>query len=486
MSATPGVPVLWSMGDGGNGNQYEVVIAGPGGISWEDARLAAEARGGYLATITSQAENDFVYSLIDDAQFWHELNVLGVAAHGPWIGAFKAPEDGSLPAAQGWQWVTGETFSFANWASGEPNRTTERYVHFGARGQLMDDVWNNWINHSASMPVVSYIVEYDAPAPEPEPPVNLAPAFLTDLPGSATQTIAFSHQIAASDPDGDALTFTAAHLPAWLTLTDHGDGTATLSGTPGLEDLGAHEIVITVSDGEHTLVQASFVNVESIGDITGQLYHDKNRNGKRDSREAALAGWTVYLDANSNGRFDVGEKATLSGADGAYHLGGVLPGEHDVRVAAPIDMSVLDDYKVRHIKGRHRVTAALSDTDHFRQTWVDDRTLLLEFEVGDDGAFDEMAMEVQFGEDGCVTLDLLSKDRGSFHLVQKLGRFEVMRPLGHGIFGMRDGMLVKLGWRATTDSTCQVTTQPRQTATDADFGLTEMRSLFHYFFHRCH
>ena len=52
-------PVRWS----GNGHRYEVVVV-PEGITWLDAKAAASARGGYLATLTSAEENRFVWSLI--------------------------------------------------------------------------------------------------------------------------------------------------------------------------------------------------------------------------------------------------------------------------------------------------------------------------------------------------------------------------------------------------------------------------------------
>jgi hypothetical protein len=47
-----------------DGHYYEAVIV-PGGISWSDARDAAESRSigvvqGHLATITSQEESDFI------------------------------------------------------------------------------------------------------------------------------------------------------------------------------------------------------------------------------------------------------------------------------------------------------------------------------------------------------------------------------------------------------------------------------------------
>jgi len=43
----------------------------PEGITWVDANNLAEQNGGHLATITSQNENDFVFSLINDGQYWN-------------------------------------------------------------------------------------------------------------------------------------------------------------------------------------------------------------------------------------------------------------------------------------------------------------------------------------------------------------------------------------------------------------------------------
>lgn len=59
-------PVSWS----GNGHFYDVISV-PGTITWEDANAAAIAAGGYLATITSQAENDFVFLLVNNTTYWH-------------------------------------------------------------------------------------------------------------------------------------------------------------------------------------------------------------------------------------------------------------------------------------------------------------------------------------------------------------------------------------------------------------------------------
>ena len=59
--------------------------------------------------------------------------------------------------------------------------------------------------------------------------------------------------ISAVDPDADPLTFNVnAEAPAWATLTDHADGTATLALAPGFEDEGEYDLTVTVSDGDLT------------------------------------------------------------------------------------------------------------------------------------------------------------------------------------------------------------------------------------------
>ncbi|MDX9954108.1 MAG: putative Ig domain-containing protein [Anaerolineae bacterium] len=81
--------------------------------------------------------------------------------------------------------------------------------------------------------------------------VNDAPTFTSTPVTAATQGMLYTATVTATDPDlvyGDALTLTATTLPGWLTLTDHGDGTATLSGTPSSADGGSHTVVLRVTD----------------------------------------------------------------------------------------------------------------------------------------------------------------------------------------------------------------------------------------------
>ncbi len=80
---TIAAPRLWPADEGGNNHAYQGVPAGEV-ISWTFADRAATLAGGYLATITSQQENDFVFGLIgDDPACWRCWRY---ALHGALVG----------------------------------------------------------------------------------------------------------------------------------------------------------------------------------------------------------------------------------------------------------------------------------------------------------------------------------------------------------------------------------------------------------------
>ena len=85
ISRIQAAPVQWDAGSGGNGHYYEAVQV-PDGVSWTAASALANGAGGYLATITSEAENNFVFALVDDPAYWK--NVGGDSA-GPGWAAFS-------------------------------------------------------------------------------------------------------------------------------------------------------------------------------------------------------------------------------------------------------------------------------------------------------------------------------------------------------------------------------------------------------------
>jgi hypothetical protein len=120
-------------------------------LKWEDAKSAAEAKGGHLATLTSAAESSFVWELLADLNF-----------SSYWLGGYRN-KLGNDPA-ENWSWVTGEAWDYHNWEVGEPNNGvggTQNYLHYWKSDGKWDDMENGRY-------MAGYVVESDvAPVPEP-------------------------------------------------------------------------------------------------------------------------------------------------------------------------------------------------------------------------------------------------------------------------------------------------------------------------------
>jgi len=74
----------------------------------------------------------------------------------------------------------------------------------------------------------------------------------------------YTYAITTADADadaGDALTITAPTKPAWLTLVDHADRTATLGGTPTVA--GDYAVVLQVTDGHASASQPFNITVSA-------------------------------------------------------------------------------------------------------------------------------------------------------------------------------------------------------------------------------
>jgi hypothetical protein len=90
----------------------------------------------------------------------------------------------------------------------------------------------------------------------PAPPTNTPPK-ITGTPATSVQAgSTYSFQPAASDADGNKLTFAIANKPAWATFST---STGQLSGTPGTTSVGTYaNISISVSDGTTSVALKSF------------------------------------------------------------------------------------------------------------------------------------------------------------------------------------------------------------------------------------
>ena len=147
---------LWPVDEGGNGHAYQAV-ATSGLITWTSADRAATLAGGYLATVTSEQENKYVFDLIStDSTCWRRLT--DMLYMGPWLGGYQ-PEGAPEPAG-GWLWVTGEPFEYTAWLPVEPSGPGEDRLHYMGRTGSPEAAWNDQSNENTLNPF-AYLVEYD-------------------------------------------------------------------------------------------------------------------------------------------------------------------------------------------------------------------------------------------------------------------------------------------------------------------------------------
>jgi uncharacterized repeat protein (TIGR02543 family) len=118
---------------------------------------------------------------------------------------------------------------------------------------------------------------------------NNPPSFTSTPVLAAKAKLVYTYNVTTSDPEGDVRTIAASVKPAWLTLTDNGDGTATLTGTPATANFGANPVTLSLSDGLNPAVEQSF----SI-DVTPVMYtYRVLSNGQAD-------GWILESGLNTN------------------------------------------------------------------------------------------------------------------------------------------------------------------------------------------
>ncbi len=243
------------------GHFYDFVAASD--ISWHDARNVAEAAaysnvdgmrlGGYLATITSRAEDQFLRS-------YYGANEM------VWIGASDAAVEGE------WRWVTGPeaeaddgqgllfwlgdrngtAIGYENWVSGlEPNSLgdDEDYMNWNHHG---DGQWNDVAADAPRDDITGYLVEFGG--------------------------------ITVPDPSGD--------------FDFNGDGLADINDTDAI----VAAIVAGTDDGAFDLTQDGLVNVSDLtqwlsvaaaenGFESGYLFGDANLDGTVDASDLNKVGF---------------------------------------------------------------------------------------------------------------------------------------------------------------------------------------------------
>lgn len=235
--------ISFSMGSAlsysGNGHFYEYLPAGA--LNWDAAVTAASNRAyfgrqGYLATITSQGENDFI------AQKTQGVGWIGAVD----IGRKNGESATNNPAAGDWRWVTGpeglqdsgkglplwngyspgsSVGAYANWASGEPNNysESEQVAHIfgpGSNSGKWNDYPLNWNGYPFANNVVGYVVEYGG-MPSDDTSIQISTTKTIVVPRIVSITAAVYKSETDSVYNGSStITATPLNVNTVMTVTD--------------------------------------------------------------------------------------------------------------------------------------------------------------------------------------------------------------------------------------------------------------------------
>ena len=94
-----------------------------------------------MATLTSADENTWVLQNLPLSE-----------PKGYWIGGFQ--DAAAQEPNQGWQWITGEAWTYTNWTAGEPNDDGDQdHLQFYPSSGTWDDYWG--VNR------LRYIIEFE-------------------------------------------------------------------------------------------------------------------------------------------------------------------------------------------------------------------------------------------------------------------------------------------------------------------------------------
>ena len=149
-SAADAPAVEWKVSNGGNGHWYQGVV---GSISWNNARIAAIARGGDLASIETLNEHNFIVSKI-----FSQKPSLFSNSWGPHIGGIQA--DGATEPSGGWSWVSGSALDCSiGLCDMDNNSDAQNRLAYDTTGEIFafNDVAPTQTDNTPS-----YLIEYSA------------------------------------------------------------------------------------------------------------------------------------------------------------------------------------------------------------------------------------------------------------------------------------------------------------------------------------
>ncbi|MGV9005029.1 LamG-like jellyroll fold domain-containing protein [Flavobacterium sp.] len=307
-----------------NGHFYEYVPAN--NMSWTNAKTAAAARvylnyNGYLATVTSQAENDYIQQILS-ADAWmgasDELSQIN-SATGTTTYANQTSSEGK------WYWVTGPEAGtqfmtangttnvvagkYANWATGEPNNSSSN-EHYGQFYSTNSAKWNDLKNDNA---IAGYLVEYGGLSTDivQTPSYSLTMSVSATEPGNALNFDGSNDTVYVSQIVPNPTSFT---LEAWFKTTSLSGGIVGLNAQV-TDNPTSFDRLIYLSGGKVTFgIYNGVVNYLT----TAENYNDGKYHHVAASF-SATTGMKLYLDGKLVASNTV---STVTAYNGYWRIGG--------------------------------------------------------------------------------------------------------------------------------------------------------------------
>ncbi|HII95692.1 MAG TPA: tandem-95 repeat protein [Candidatus Methanofastidiosum sp.] len=314
-----------------NGHYYEY-ISHPG-ITWESARDAAAAKTyyglkGYLVTVTSAAEQNFVSSKLQ-GQGWMGASDNSNENHWYWV---TGPESGTefyygrYSSGQGScpYSVSPSYYGYTNWASNEPNDwdCNEDYGHFWDNG-----TWNDYASNNGA--IQGYVVEYGGMAGDspsfPQATVTVTVNAVNDPPTTSNGSFNVNEDSTYngslpvySDIDGGPTFTYSIHTQAGHgTATVTNAATGAFSYTPTGNYFGGDSFVFQVSDGRGGTHTAT-VTVSVVSEVNDPpVANDQTRSTNEDT---LLTGTATASDVDH----DPQDTLTFSLLSGPAHGGATV------------------------------------------------------------------------------------------------------------------------------------------------------------------
>ncbi|NBT48518.1 MAG: DUF5011 domain-containing protein, partial [Actinobacteria bacterium] len=286
-----GLADAWEQGFG----RYQIVS---GSFTWDQAKADAEARGGHLATITSQDEWNVIWSQLGPT--WNGANY--------WLGGSDQGSEGN------WHWVTGENWSFSRWYPSEPSGGAENELITWANLSDGQPSWNDGLGNNLPGSFGGYILEYGYPTDpgkadtdgdrfddKVESLSGTDPNSATSVPDSQAPLITLMGANPLEIYKGTTFTDPGA------TVTDNRDSTRTIAGSGAVNTatVGIYTLTYTATDAAGNLALPVTRTVNVVLDPAG----DEDGDGLSNSQEMTLGTSPYQKDSDGDGVNDPVEVA---------------------------------------------------------------------------------------------------------------------------------------------------------------------------------